>query len=84
MGGAVLRIRSSRKWGKRGSPVENIMKVLVIAKGVVGTIYRWALSEAGVDVTHVVRREGLPGTVSLDLLDLRRGHPKNTQARYYP
>lgn len=26
------------------------MKVLVIGRGVVGTIYGWALSEAGIDV----------------------------------
>ena len=58
------------------------MKVLIIGRGVVGTIYGWALSHAGIDVTHVVRKEGLPGTDTLDLLDLRPGYPKNTQVTY--
>jgi len=49
------------------------MKVLVIGRGVVGTIYGWALSKAGIDVSHVVRKEGLPDTDTLDLLDLRPG-----------
>jgi len=60
------------------------MKVLVIGRGVVGTIYGWALSKAGVDVTHVVRKEGLPDSDTLDLLDLRPRHSKNTRASYAP
>jgi 2-dehydropantoate 2-reductase len=60
------------------------MKVLVIGRGVVGTIYGWALSKAGIDVTHVVRKEGLPDTDTLDLLDLRPGYPKNTRVSYAP
>src|SRR5208283_4769869 len=60
------------------------MKVLIIGRGVVGTIYGWALSKAGVDVTHVVRKEGLPDTVTLDLLDLRRGYSKNALVSYVP
>jgi 2-dehydropantoate 2-reductase len=60
------------------------MKVLVIGRGVVGTIYGWALSKAGLDVTHVVRKEGLPATDTLDLLDLRTGYLKNTRATYAP
>lgn len=59
------------------------MKILIIGRGVVGTIYGWALTQAGIDVTHVVRKE-LPSTVSLDLLDLRPGHPKNTCVTYVP
>ena len=59
------------------------MKVLIIGRGVVGTIYGWALSKAGIDVTHVVRKE-LPGTATLDLLDLRPGYPKNTRVAYAP
>jgi ketopantoate reductase len=51
---------------------------------VVGTIYGWALSKAGIDVTHVVRKEGLPDTDTLDLLDLRPGYPKNTRVSYAP
>jgi ketopantoate reductase len=41
------------------------MRVLVTGRGVVGTIYGWALSKAGIDVTHVVRKEGLPDTYIL-------------------
>jgi 2-dehydropantoate 2-reductase len=59
------------------------MKVLIIGRGVVGTIYGWALSQAGVDVTHVVRKE-LPETDTLELLDLRPGYPKNTRVTYSP
>jgi 2-dehydropantoate 2-reductase len=58
------------------------MKTLIIGRGVVGTIYGWALSKAGVDVTHVVRKEGLPSADTLDLLDLRLGYPKNTRVTY--
>jgi 2-dehydropantoate 2-reductase len=58
------------------------MKVLIVGRGVIGTIYGWALSQAGVDVTHVVRKEGLPGTDALDLLDLRPGYPKNMRVTY--
>ena len=58
------------------------MKTLIIGRGVVGTIYGWALSKAGIDVTHVVRKEGLPSTDTLDLLDLRPGYPKNTRVTY--
>jgi len=60
------------------------MKVLIVGRGVIGTIYGWALSTAGVDVTHVVRREGLPATDTLDLLDLRTGYPRHAQVTYAP
>lgn len=60
------------------------MKVLTVGRGVVGTIYGWALDRAGINVTHVVRKEGLPGTDTLDLLDLRPGYPKHTRATYAP
>ena len=60
------------------------MKVVIIGRGVIGTIYGWALSQAGIDVTHVVRKAGLPPTVGLDLLDLRPGYRKNAQATYTP
>src|SRR5271167_932684 len=61
-----------------------MMRVLIIGRGVVGTIYGWALTKAGVDVTHVVRKAGLPDTDILDLLDLRPGYSRNTQASYMP
>jgi len=60
------------------------MRVLIIGRGVVGTIYGWALSQAGIDVTHVVRREEPPAAGTLDLLDLRAGYPKHSQATYAP
>jgi 2-dehydropantoate 2-reductase len=60
------------------------MRVLIIGRGVVGTVYGWALSEAGVDVTHVVRRAGLPAADTLDLLDLRPGHAKHARVTYTP
>jgi 2-dehydropantoate 2-reductase len=59
------------------------MKVLIVGRGVVGTIYGWALSQAGIDVTHVVRKQ-LPDTDTLDLLDLRPGYPKNIRVTYTP
>jgi 2-dehydropantoate 2-reductase len=60
------------------------MRVFIVGRGVVGTIYGWALSKAGFDVTHVVRKEGTPATDTLDLLDLRPGYPKHTRATYAP
>jgi hypothetical protein len=60
------------------------MKVLIIGRGVVETIYGWALSKAGIDVTHVVRKEGLRATETLDLLELRTGYPKYTRVTYAP
>ncbi len=60
------------------------MKVLIVGRGVVGTIYGWALSEAGIDVTHVVRKEGLPAIDTLDLLDLRPGFAKHAKVTYAP
>jgi len=59
------------------------MKVLIIGRGVVGTIYGWAFSQAGIDVTHIVRKE-LPSTATLDLLDLRPGYPKHSRVTYAP
>lgn len=55
------------------------MKTLVVGTGIIGTIYGWALAEAGVDVTHYVRRgksAAFKDGVMLDLLDERKGHEK--------
>ena len=60
------------------------MRVLIIGRGVIGTIYGWALSKAGVDVTHVVRKDRVPATDTLDLLDLRAGYRKHTRTTYTP
>ncbi len=59
------------------------MKILIVGRGMVGTIYGWALSKAGIDVTHVVRRK-FPEADTLDLLDLRPGYPKHTRVTYAP
>jgi 2-dehydropantoate 2-reductase len=61
------------------------MKTLIVGTGVIGTIYGWALAEAGVDVTHYVRpgkKEQYQQGVDLDLLDERKGHPANNQTHY--
>ena len=55
------------------------MKTIIVGTGVIGVIYGWALTEAGVDVTHFVRKgksEKFNDGVTLDLLDERKGHPK--------
>lgn len=63
------------------------MKTLIVGRGIIGTTYGWALTEAGADVTHLVR-SGIPtGDVVLpmDVLDERKGHPSATptyRARY--
>ena len=57
------------------------MKVLVTGRGVVGTIYGCALSKEGIDVTHVVRKEGLPDTDTLDLRPKRSCSPNRTTFR---
>lgn len=61
------------------------MKTLILGTGVIGTIYGWALAEAGIDVTHYVRK-GKSITykdgVTLDLLDERKGHKKYNTTQY--
>lgn len=55
------------------------MRVLTVGAGVVGTIYGWALSEAGHDVVHLVRpgrAQALAGGIATDVLDKRPGHPR--------
>ncbi len=64
------------------------MKTLIIGTGVIGTIYGWALSESGVDITHLVRKgrkqEYLKG-IDLDIYDTRGGnYPENVIQKYYP
>jgi 2-dehydropantoate 2-reductase len=63
------------------------MKTLVVGVGVIGTIYGWALAEAGVDVTHLVRSgRGLHDgdILRLDVLDERKGHRKHNLTGYAP
>jgi len=63
------------------------VKLLIIGLGNIGTAYGWALSEAGVDVTHRVRpgraRDYADGIV-IDLLDRREGHPDTQVVTYQP
>lgn len=63
------------------------MKLLIIGLGNIGTAYGWALSEAGVDVTHRVR-PGRAGDhahgIVIDLLDRREGHPDTQVVTYQP
>jgi 2-dehydropantoate 2-reductase len=61
------------------------MKVLIIGAGVIGTVYGWALAEAGHSVTHLLR----PGRttrftngVPIDMVDRRKGHPKSYAGNY--
>lgn len=61
------------------------MKTLIVGTGIIGTIYGWALSEAGVDVTHYVRKgktARFEQGVRLDMLDERKGHPANNLTSY--
>jgi 2-dehydropantoate 2-reductase len=61
------------------------MKTMIVGAGIVGAIYGWALAEAGHDITHLVR----PGRaaqykdgIQLDMLDNRKGYPKNYNGHY--
>jgi 2-dehydropantoate 2-reductase len=61
------------------------MRTLIVGRGIIGTIYGWALAEAGIDVTHYLRPVyGTSGVteVSLDVLDERKGHKPNNQTTY--
>lgn len=61
------------------------MKILIIGAGIVGSIYGWALSEAGHEVQHFVRQgraEKLSQGIPLDILDKRKGHPPRYKGIY--
>ena len=61
------------------------MKTLIVGTGIIGVIYGWALSQAGVSVTHYVRKgkkNQFKDGVKLDVLDERKGHPKNNLTTY--
>jgi len=64
-----------------------MMNTLIVGRGVVGTIYGWALSQAGVEITHVVRkgkRAEFDREVEMDVLDLREGHTESQRTVYLP
>jgi ketopantoate reductase len=61
------------------------MKILIVGTGIIGTLYGWALAQAGVNVTHFVRKgkkDQFKDGVQLDLLDERKGHPKYNLTKY--
>jgi len=63
------------------------MKTLIIGLGNIGTIHGWALSEAGCDITHVVRPGSMvkyAGGIAMDVLDLREEREKHYTATYMP
>jgi ketopantoate reductase len=63
------------------------MKTLVIGTGSIGIIYGWALSLAGIDVTHLVRsgrKKMLEKSIPLDVIDSRKGYPKKQDTQYTP
>ncbi|MCJ7654859.1 MAG: hypothetical protein MUO97_06090 [Dehalococcoidia bacterium] len=63
------------------------MKTLIIGLGNIGAIHGWALSQAGADITHVVRKgteSKFENGVRMDVLDLRGDSPKNYQTVYLP
>ena len=63
------------------------MKILIVGTGVIGTIYGWALKEAGLYITHLVRTirpEILQNGVNIDILDERKGFKKYNQTNYKP
>jgi 2-dehydropantoate 2-reductase len=61
------------------------MKTLIVGTGIIGTIYGWALAEAGMDVTHYLRpgkKEQYRQGVDLDLLDERKNHIADNKTHY--
>jgi 2-dehydropantoate 2-reductase len=61
------------------------MRIAIIGAGIIGTIYGWALAEAGHRVQHLVRagRAGpLAEGISMDILDKRKGRPSHFQGVY--
>ena len=55
--------------------------------GNVGVMHGWALSDGGVDVTHVVRKGSLAKyahDINMDVLDMRSGTQENYTAVYRP
>lgn len=61
------------------------MKTLIVGTGIIGMTWGWALSNAGIDVTHLVRpgnKDKLKNGVTLELRDGRKGHKKDNVAKY--
>jgi ketopantoate reductase len=63
------------------------MKMLIVGLGNIGAIHGWALSQAGVDITHAVRKgtkDKYKDGIKMDVLDLRGDSLKNYQTVYLP
>ena len=61
------------------------MKTLIVGAGVIGSIYGWALSRGGYDVTHFVRpgkSSQLTKGIPIDILDSRKGYDKQYIGHY--
>jgi 2-dehydropantoate 2-reductase len=61
------------------------MKTLIVGTGIIGVTYGWALAQAGIDVTHFVRKgrkDQFKDGIKLDVLDERKGHPKYNLTNY--
>lgn len=61
--------------------------ILIVGLGTIGTLYGWALSEAGVNVTHLVRKgrkQRYSSGILLDVYDLRPNHQKEQLTLYHP
>ncbi len=62
-------------------------RLLIIGVGRIGIIHGWALTETGLDVTHVVRKgrkAQLENPIELDTLDMRPGRTRTRNAVYRP
>jgi 2-dehydropantoate 2-reductase len=60
------------------------MKILVVGAGIIGTIFGWALTDEGHDVTHFVRKGkagNFPNGAQIDMLENRKGK-KNFIGKY--
>jgi 2-dehydropantoate 2-reductase len=61
------------------------MKILMLGAGVIGTVYGYALAQAGNDITHYVRpgkKAALEHGVPMRLLDGREKKPVDREVRY--
>lgn len=61
------------------------MKTLVVGTGIIGTTWGWALSNAGINITHLVRpgnKDRYKNGITLDVLDGRKGHKKENVVKY--
>ena len=61
------------------------MKTLVVGTGIIGTTWGWALSNAGIDVTHLVRpsnKDKCKNGITLDVRDGRKGYKREHVVKY--